>query len=109
MNRSPEKLRFRSLHSLLLPQFSTYRLRTGFNVKKKQVRMPNYFRIPINFKVFFDKFLKLFVLPKNTCISKNSIKFIIHLKNIYIIEHTYIFTKCNDNFKFSISLKSDEE
>ena len=61
----PEKWHFRSLQSLLLPQFSTYRHRTGFIVKRKQVvRIQNYLRIPINFKVFFYRFLKLFILPK---------------------------------------------
>ena len=37
-----------TLQSLLLPQFSTYRHRTGFIVKRKQVHIPNYLRIPIN-------------------------------------------------------------
>ena len=42
INRSPEKWRFRSLQSLLLPQFLTYRHRTRLIVKKKQVRITNY-------------------------------------------------------------------
>ena len=47
----------------------------------------------------------LLILPKNTRFSKNSPKFIIHLKK-KIIGHTYIYTKCNDNFKFTVSIKS---
>ena len=43
MNRSDEMSCFWSLQSLLLPQFSTYRNLTGFIVKIKQVRIPNYF------------------------------------------------------------------
>ena len=40
--------RFRSLQSLLLPHFSTYRHWIGFIVKRKQVRISNYLGIPIN-------------------------------------------------------------
>ena len=47
---SPEKWHFCSLQSLLLPQFSTYRHRTGFIVKRKWVGMPNYLGIPVNEK-----------------------------------------------------------
>ena len=55
---------------------------------------------------FFNKFLKLFILPKNMRISKNS-RFFFFQKPI--IGNTYIFTKCIDDFKFWISLKSSEE
>ena len=48
INPSPEKSCFRSLHGKLLPQFSTYMHRTGFIVKRKQVRITNYLGIPIN-------------------------------------------------------------
>ena len=54
---------FRHSKSLLLIQFSTYRNRTGFIVKRKQVHIANYLRIPINC-YFFYQFLKLFILPK---------------------------------------------
>ena len=110
-NRSPEKWRFLALKSLLLPQFLTYRHWTGFTVKRKQVRITNYLGILINLFLFFYTFLKLLILPKkNTRISKNSIKFIIlFFLQKEIIGHTYICTKCKDNFKFSISLKSYEE
>ena len=68
---------------------------TGAHAKK-------YLGIPI---LFFLQILKLFILPpKNTWISKNSIKFIIlffFIKKLF--QHTYICTKCNENFKFSIS------
>ena len=47
-NRSPEKWRFLSLKSLLLPQFSTYRHRTGFIVQRKQVCISNYLGLPIH-------------------------------------------------------------
>ena len=48
INCSPEKSCFRSLQSLLLPQFSPYRHQPGFTVKRKQVRITNYRGIPIN-------------------------------------------------------------
>ena len=48
--------------------------------------------------------------PKNMQFSKNSIKFIITLFfQKEITGHMYIITKCIDNFKFTISLKSYEE
>ena len=52
--------------------------------------------------------LKLLILrEKNTRFSKKSLKFIIHFFfQKEIIGHTHICTKCNDNFKFTISLKS---
>ena len=59
--------------------------------------------------LFFYKFLKLFILPKKHTfqkISKN-VLFIFFQKEI--IGHTYICTKCIDNFKFTIYLKSYEE
>ena len=55
---------------------------------------------------FFYKFLKFLILPpKSRRISKNSLKFIIHFFHKKTIGHMYICTKCNDNFKFTISLK----
>ena len=106
-NRSLEKWHFLALKILLLPQFSTYRHWTGFIVKRKQVRITNYIGLPINCLKKNYKILKLFLWPqKNAHCSKNSLKFIINFflkKNV--IGHTYIYTKCNDNFKFTISLK----
>ena len=55
-NCSPEKWCFPALKSLLLPQFSTYRHRTGFIVKRKQVRITNYLGCPINL-LFFIVFI----------------------------------------------------
>ena len=71
------------------------------------MRTPNDLGIPINRYVFINKFLKLLILPppKKMRISKNSIKFTIIFFQKEIIWHTYIRTKCNDNFKFFISLK----
>ena len=107
-NRAPEKWRFWSLQSLLLVQFSTYRQRTGFIVKRKQVHMPNWFLISINLKKYIHFYIWL-ICPKNMCISKNSIKFIIISFQKMSNGHMYICTKGNDNFKFLISLKSYEE
>ena len=45
----------------------------------------------------------------NFTISKYSVKFIIDFFQKKIFGHTYIFTKCIDNFKFTISLKFYEE
>ena len=111
MNHSPEKSCFRSLQSLLLPQFSTYRHQTGFIVKRKQTGA--YYQLSLNTYKFVKikcKILKVvYFVQKNMCISNNSIKFIIIFFQKEIIRHTYIFIKCIDNFKFSISLKSYEE
>ena len=77
---------------------------TGFNVKRKQVRISNYLGIPINFYFFLLQiFLIVYFAKKNMRISKNSIKFIIHFFQKKIIWHIYIFTKYNANFKFSTS------
>ena len=54
----------------------------------------------------FNKLIKFFFHVKNTRISKNELHFVVPYnwrKNIE--NYTYIFTKCNDFFKFSISLK----
>ena len=58
-NCSPEKWFFPVLKSLLLPQFSSYRYRTGFIVKRKQVRIANCLGLPINFIIFNFFILKL--------------------------------------------------
>ena len=62
--------------------------------------------------IIFKKniFKVAYFAKKNTSFSKNSQKFIIRLFfQKEIIWHTYICTKCNDNFKFTVSLKSYEE
>ena len=63
-NLSPEKWRFPALKSLLLPQFWTYRHRTGFIVKWKQLLIKE--SLCQNFKLvnIFYKFLKLSILTK---------------------------------------------
>ena len=68
-------------------------------------------RITSKFLRFFFIIIKVaFFAPKNTLFSKYSIEFIItYFFFNDIIGHTYIFTKCGDNFKFTISLKSYEE
>ena len=106
---SPEKYHFLALKSLLLPQFSTYRHRTGFIVKRKQVRITNYLGLPINWIFWGFNFKVAYFTKKTTHFSKNSPKFIITFFQIEIIRHTYICTKCSDNFKYTVSLKSYEE
>ena len=91
------KVTFLTTQSLLLPEFSTYRHRTGFIVKRKQVRITNYLGLPINW-IFFLNFKADYFGKKNMGFSKNSPQFFF-LKEI--IGQTYICTKCNDNFKFS--------
>ena len=107
-NCSPEKLLFPELKSLLLPQFSMYRHQTWFIVKTKQVHITYYLGLPINCKNKTYKFLILFFCDFFFIFSKTfkSIHFFFQKE---IIGHTYICTKCNDNFKFTISLKSCEE
>ena len=102
-NCSPEKWCFAALKWPLLSQFSTYRHRTGFIVKRKQVRITNYSGLSINWYFFFK--VAYFANKKKHALSKNLLKFIIHIffKNLY--GHTYICTKCIDNFKFTLSLK----
>ena len=68
--RSGEKWRFQALKSLLLPQFSTYRHRTRFIVKRKQVLIKeslwqNYKLLKKNLHIF-----KVVYFAKNTCISR---------------------------------------
>ena len=72
LNCYPEQWCFPALKSLLPPQFSTYRYRTGFIVKRKQVRITNYLGLPL---YWFKK--NCLFCPKNTYFSKNCIKFII--------------------------------
>ena len=48
IQRSPGKWRFRSLKSLLLAQFSTYKYRTRFIVKRKEMRIEKYLDTPIH-------------------------------------------------------------
>ena len=47
-NHSPEKWHFPALKSFCSTQFSAYRHRTGFSVKRKQVHITNYTGLPIN-------------------------------------------------------------
>ena len=109
-NHSPEKWHFPVLKSLLHPQFSIYRHQTRFIVKRKQVRITNYLSLSINWFLKSYKFLKLVILLKKIALFKKfpKIYYSIFFQN-EIIGHMYICTKCNDNFKFTISLKSWEE
>ena len=107
MNCSPEMSCFRSLQSLLLPQFATYRHRTGFIMKRKLVRMLNSLRKPIK------KFLKIcysysFCSQKKYAHFKTSMTFIIHynLKKselailIYLLNAmTLAISKCVEIFE----------
>ena len=58
-------------------QFSTYRHRTGFIVKRKQVRITNYIGIPINLQFFLQISKVSYLSLKKYADFKNSIKFII--------------------------------
>ena len=69
-NHTPEKWRFPALESLLLPQFATYRHRTGFIVKRKQMRISNYLGLPINFFLLFKIFKVAYFAPKNYALFK---------------------------------------
>ena len=104
-HRSPEKWRFPALKSLLLPEFSTYRHRAGFILKRKQVRFTNYGIIPKNMYIFFLQIFKVVYFAEKKRIHKIYYSFF----KKPIIGNTYIFTKCIDNFKFSMSIKSYEE
>ena len=120
-NRAPEKWRFRSLQSLLLPQFSTYRYRTGFIVKRKQgcsigeeLGVPLLWNTQLIFNTYKLKKKSNFEIclfcPKNTRISRNSVKFIIHFflqKSKFSIRMYVVNAMITINFW--LSLKSYEE
>ena len=63
---------FLALKSLLLPLFSTYRHRTGFNVKRKQLRITNYLGLPINLLFLFFKKVAYFAPKKYALFKKIS-------------------------------------
>ena len=107
-NRSPEKWRFPVLKSLLLPQFSTYRHRTGFIVKRKRA----YYQLS-RFTYKLEKknlhIFKVGYFAKRKYLLFQKFPKIYHLIFFFqkeVIGHTYICTKCNGDFKFTISLKS---
>ena len=58
---------------------------------------------------FLIIFLKLLMLPPKKDTNFKKFPKIYYSFKKKIIEHTHICTKCNDNFKFIISLKSYEE
>ena len=66
-------------------------------------------RLTYKLIIFFFFNLKLLILPKNTLFKKFPKMYYSFKKKEEIIRHTYICTKCNDNFKFTVSLKSYEE
>ena len=82
-------------------QLSTYRYWTGFIVKRKQVHIPI---ILAYLKIYF--FLVAYFAPKKYALFKNFPIFFCFFFQKEIIGHTYICTKCNNYFKFTISLKS---
>ena len=97
INHSPEKWRFWSLQSLLLPQF--------FLLPEETCAHAAISRQTSKLVPFFYPFLKLLILQKN-------VTFKIFPKIYYwlwseksISQYTYIFTKCNDDFQFSILSK----
>ena len=55
---------------------------------------------------FLNIFLKLFILQKKHALFKKFPKIYYSFFFQEIIGHTYIYTKCIGNFKFTISLKS---
>ena len=71
------------------------------------MHITNYSGLSVNLYVYFLFIYKVADFAKKKHFSKNSLKFSI---NFFLqkpaIGHTYICTKCIDNFKFTISLKS---
>ena len=108
-NRSPEKWCFPALKSLLLPVFN----QQASDWVHCEEETGAYYQLARNtYKLvnFFKQIFNVYFASKNTRFSKNSIKFIIQFFfQKPVIGHMYICTKCNDNFKFTISLKSYEE
>ena len=81
--RSPQKRRFQALKSLLLPQFLTYRHRTRFIVKRKQVSLQQ--GLWQNYKLisFFLQILKLSICPPK----------ITYFKKFHEIYYSFFFSK----------------
>ena len=106
-NHSPEKSHFPALKRYQHPQFSTYRHRTGFIMKRKQVRISLCDALPLNWLVFFILILKVaYFGPKKFAVFKNFPK--IYLWFFFqnpALKYTYLWTICNDNFKLTLSLK----
>ena len=50
-----KSLHFPALKNLCSPQFSTYRYRTGFTEKRKQMCITNYAGLPINCELYLKK------------------------------------------------------
>ena len=69
--------------------------------------------LPITYKlvIVLKKKIKLFIFRKKIRLFKRfpKIYYVFNFFQKEIIGHTYICTKCNDNFKFTISLKSFDE
>ena len=90
-NHSPEKWNFPALKRHQTPQFSTYRHRAGFIVKRKQVRIILYIMEPLNWCFFFLIF-KVAYFGKKTRFSKNSsIFFWFFFLGIYIGLYVYMY------------------
>ena len=106
-NPSPEKWHFPALKRYQRPQFSTYRHRTGFIMKRKQVHISPCDCLPLNLLVFFILILKFaYFGTKKYAILKKFPK--IYLWSFFqnpALKYTYICTICNDNFKLMLSLK----
>ena len=87
------------------PQFPTYKYRTGFIVKRKQVRIKTYLGLPINWCFFFILNVAYFAPPKYANLKKIYKIYYYFFFQKEIIGNTYIFIKCINNLKFTISLK----
>ena len=96
-NCSPEKWHFLAFKNLCSQQFSTYRHQTGFNVKRKQVRITNYLGIPINWYFFFLISKVSYFAPQNyTDFKKFNIHFFSQKDNwAYVVMQS----KKNTSFK----------
>ena len=101
------KVTFSGTKKIIEPQFSTYRHRTGFIVKRKQVRISPCLSFPLNWLFFFILILKVayFGTKKYVILKKISKIYFWFFFKKPALRSTYICTIFNDNFKFKLSLK----
>ena len=105
------KLTFSGIQNLLQPTVFNQQASDWVHCEEETGAYYQLSRHAYKFVLFFYKFLKFLILPlKNIRISKNSQKFIINFfsqRQLGIRKKTIfsLCTKCNDNFKFTISLK----
>ena len=103
-NCSPEKWHFRHSNDLSSHSFQPTGIKLGSLWRGNRCKLQRFI-----YKLFIF-FFKLLILPKKYALFKKFPK--IYYSIFFqkpVIGHTYICTKCIDNFKFTISLLGGED